>query len=196
MLTEIWPVSVPEGNSPCDNVRIECFSISEENARRANRYASTYTKVTKGDFKRLMVNGHVMMSNTQMEVDTNAKFVNLAHGKILINGLGLAMVVERLLQKEDVEHITIIEFDQRVIDLVAPQFEDNSRVTIIHDDAFTHKPKRGSYYDFVWHDIWQDLCADNIKEMQALHKKYARRSGWQGSWAKHLCKLLKNGHSI
>jgi spermidine synthase len=196
MNNNIWTVSVPDGKSPCNGVIIESFSISKEDAIVANRFATSYTRVSEGDFKRLLVNGEVMMSNTRMEVSTNTEFVEMAHGSILINGLGLGMVVEKLLENDKVKHVTIIEFDQRVIDLVSPQFESNSRVTIIHDDAFTHKPKRGSYYDYVWHDIWQDLCGDNLKEMKILHKKYSRRSGWQGSWAKHICKLLKKGYRI
>jgi hypothetical protein len=36
----------------------------------------------------------------------------------------------------------------------------------------------------VWHDIWLDLCTDNLEGMGKLHRKYGRRTDWQGSWEK------------
>lgn len=40
-----------------------------------------------------------------------------------------------------------------------------------------------SYYekykveDAVWHDVWDELCTDNLPQMHRLH----RRSDWRGS---------------
>jgi hypothetical protein len=191
-----WAVSVKDGISPCEKVKIESFSISKEAADKANIFTSRFTKLYPGDYKRLMVNNDVMMSNTEFEIQTNMEFVSLASGNILINGLGLAMILEKLLLKEDVNHVTVIEKDKRIIDLVGHQFENNNRVSIIHEDAFKFKPKRGTYYDYVWHDIWQFISGDNLAEMSKLHKKYYHRSGWQGSWAKDLCKLSSKGFKI
>ena len=32
------------------------------------------------------------------------------------------------------------------------------------------------------HDIWDDICLDNLETMATLHRKYGRRCDWQGSW--------------
>ena len=51
-------------------------------------------------------------------------------------------------------------------------------------DALEYKPPRGEQYDVVWHDIWPNICTDNLPEMHKLHRKYGRRCNWQGSWCR------------
>lgn len=191
-----WQVSTPDATSPCNKVKIETFTISEEEASRANIGANSYTRIKQGTYKRLMINNGVMMSNTNFEIKTNYEFVSNAKGNILINGLGLGMILEKILEKDEVKQVTVIEFDERVINLVGPTFKNDSRVTIIHANAFEYKPPKGSYFDFVWHDIWEFITADNLSEMTKLHRKYGKRSGWQGSWAKEFCKLARKGYMI
>ena len=67
---------------------------------------------------------------------------------------------------------------------------------IVQADAFTVKLPRPSLflhvprdtrYDVVWHDIWDNICADNLPEMHRLHRRYGRRCDWQGSWARWHC---------
>jgi len=67
-------------------------------------------------------------------------------------------------------------------------FKDDSRVEIIHADAFEYKPPKDVKYTCVWHDIWDDICGDNLPEMTKLHRKYGKKAIYQDSWCKHLCK--------
>ena len=53
-------------------------------------------------------------------------------------------------------------------------------------DALQFMP-RGMKFTVVWHDIWNHICSDNLPDMHKLHRKYGRRTDWQGSWARHLC---------
>lgn len=191
-----WPVSTPPCSSLDGRVRIVEFNVSDSEAMLNNIRSSGPMRIVPGTYKKLVIANEVVMSNTRMEIITNREFVLSAHGNVLINGLGLGMVVEQLLKKDRVEHITIIEKDQTVIDLVAPVFKNEERVTIIKACAFEYQPPKGVIYDFVWHDIWTYIHPNNLVEMTRLHRKYGKRSHWQGSWAKHLCQHIKKGGRI
>ena len=85
--------------------------------------------------------------------------------------------------------INVGEIAEDVIGLVAPYFEKDSRVQIIHDDALVWKPPKNTRYNAIWHDIWDNICADNLPQMHKLHRKYGRRTDWQGSWCRGLCEM-------
>lgn len=131
------------------------------------------------------------MSNTPAEIRDHENFINMATGDILINGLGLGMCVQALLEKDSVKSITVIEKEPDVIALVGPSITD-PRVTIINADAFEFEPTE--IYDYVWHDIWPDIHMNNLWDMERLYKKYSNFCAWQGAWALELCvKWLENG---
>jgi len=55
-------------------------------------------------------------------------------------------------------------------------------------DCLTWKLKRGMRFDYVWHDIWQDICGDNLEQMELLHRKFGKRCGSaQASWCRYEC---------
>lgn len=140
-----------------------------------------------GKYKSLAHNGFCVMSNTPMELRTNHQFVRRATGKVHINGLGLGVVLLAVLVKPAVESVTVVEKSSDVIALVAPSFAKFSNIlTIIHDDALTYKPPAKAKFQAVWHDIWNSICADNLDDMKLLHRRWARRTDWQGSWSRDL----------
>ena len=59
--------------------------------------------------------------------------------------------------------------------MVAPTYIQDKRIKIINEDAFEFKPPKDKRYDFVWHDIWDDICTDNLPEMTKLHRKYVKK---------------------
>lgn len=139
-----------------------------------------------GEYTRAMRNGVLVMSNTPSEMSDHYSPVLQAKGSCLINGLGIGMVLKNILLKPEVEDVTMIEISQDLIDIVSPHYQ-NDRVQFICADAFTYKPPKGKRYNMVWHDIWDYICGDNIPEMTKLHRKYGRRTDWQGSWCKYEC---------
>lgn len=185
-------VSVPDGVS--GPWRVESFDISEREAQFANVRAAIRgfrnMAVSPGNYKRLMRGHDVIMSNTDMEVRTHRIFVLKATGSILINGLGLGMALTAILRKPDVTDVTVVELSPDVIKLVGPTFASDPRVTIVEADAKTFVPPCGKVYDCVWHDIWDAIMRSNLKEMAFLHRRYAKRSRWQGSWAQQDCRDL------
>lgn len=138
----------------------------------------TYTKLTR--------NGVLIMSDTPAEMsDCVAPLIN-AKGSCLINGLGLGMILKNVLLKTEVTDVTIVEISQDLIDLISPHYKD-VRITYICEDAFKYNIPKGKKYQMVWHDIWDNICVDNLPEMTKLHKKYCKKTEWQGSWCKREC---------
>ena len=185
------PVDIPDGVSGDWSVRTFTVTKQDEELGRIRSIFSSSSRgryVPAGTYKGLYHHNRVVMSNTPDEIRDHASIFYRARGSVLVNGLGLGVILKMILEKpkgpEWVQHVTVVEISKDVINLVAPHIQAaySSRVTVIESDAFTYKPV--SKYDAVWHDIWNDICDDNRKEMGRLHRKYARRCTWQGSWSR------------
>jgi len=184
--------SVPEGQSGV--WKVEKFEISKEDARSYNLrnqiqlfQGRPYRPVEPGIFTRLMRNGTVVMSDTPAETEDLDWFAQNVIGNVLINGLGLGIAAEIALSKPLVSNVTVVEISEDVINLVGVPLsrkcpKDKSLVVIL-GDAFKWKPPKGVKYNTVWHDIWDNICSDNLVEMSKLRRKYCKRAQWQGFWA-------------
>jgi len=155
-----------------------------------------------------------LMSDTPVEVRDHVEFIRKAEGNILINGLGLGFALDACLfktrqqplpyyyisPKEErnikrrkpipiVEHATVIEISQELIDLVTPYYRQKypNRMAVICADALDYTFSNGQKFDAVWHDIWPTICEDNLPDMRKLHRKYGKRAKWQGSWCRWEC---------
>jgi spermidine synthase len=186
-MTRELEVIVPDGI--CGDFSVETYTVSEQDSRFSTFNRGDY--VPAGTYKRLMRGNTVVMSNTLMEVQTNMDFIRQAHGRVLINGLGLGMILNAILKKEVVTEVYVIEKYSEVITLVGPSFCWDQRVKIIQADALEYKPPKGIKFDCVYHDIWDYICSDNLVEMGKLHRKYGKLTKWQDSWQKELCKYYK-----
>jgi hypothetical protein len=138
--------------------------------------------VPPGEYTKLCNGSAVVMSDTPAEAHEHSRLWSHAQGSVLLNGLGLGFALSALLKHKEVSEITVIEKSSDVIALVEPHIR-NSRVTVINADAMEWRPKRGSWFDTVWHDIWTNICQDNKQQMTALRRAYARRCGWQSCWS-------------
>ena len=172
---------------------VSTFEVTKEDLAITNIRALLHPggrTINPGKYKRLTRNGHLVMSNTQAEIRDLFEFIYKAKqgGNILINGLGLGVALTAILESNNIKSVTVIEKSVDVIALVEPSFLHDKRVNIIHADAFEWKPPKGIRYSVVWHDIWDDICSDNLPEMAKLHRKYGRKTDWQGSWCKELCR--------
>lgn len=168
--------------------KLDTFEISKDKAvslvLRAAYTGSIDEFIPAGIYRRLSNGSDVVMSNTPMEIRTCQNFIERASGRVLINGLGLGMVLHAILQKSDVIHVTVIEKEQDVINLVAGSFANDPRVEIIHADAFEYCPPAGVTYNACWHDIWADFGTANLDQMDKLEGKYRDICEWQGSWGR------------
>ena len=143
--------------------------------------------ISEGKYARLMIGPTLMMSDTDMERSTNRIFVLKAKGNVLVAGLGLGLILFAIADKPQVEHVTVVEKYQDVVDLVGPAVKARlgDRLTIITADIFDWKPEKGVKFNTIYHDVWPTVNLDNLKEMTTLHRKFGRYlspGGWQSSW--------------
>lgn len=146
-------------------------------------------------FQVLMEDDIVKMSNMPEIVEDFKEFLSVAKGHILINGLGMGMCNVYLLKKDNVDSLTVIEYNKELIHLIAPFFEDNPKCTIIHADALEYIPPEGKLYDYVWHDIWTLQSASNVKDIESLKDKYNSIAHWQGAWREEACTRQLQEHN-
>ena len=128
----------------------------------------------------------MVMSDTPDEIRDHLGAIYMAKGRCLVVGLGIGMVAQAMLRKPEVEHVTIVEKSSDVIQLVGPWLTAKfpGRVTIVEADIFEWKPPKGERWTVAWFDIWDEICADNLPEMTTLHRRFARRVDWKGSWGR------------
>jgi spermidine synthase len=136
------------------------------------------------------------MSDTEAEIRDHLTIIYKAKGHVLIHGLGIGMVARTCLLKPEVASVTVVELQLDVIKLVGPWLEDiaakaNKRLTIIQGDAFTWKPPKEQKWDIVWHDVWNEICTDNLPQMSKLHRRFGKRCIWQDSWSRGLLQVYK-----
>ena len=149
--------------------KLEKFEIDSHNTR------AMLNGILPGKYIRLIHNGQCVMSDTDMEKESNLEFCINAHGDIIIGGLGIGMIVMAIQDEPEVNSITVIEKNQEVIDIVASQLNFNNKVKIICADVFEWKPEHGVKYDMAYMDIWNWINEDIYKEeMQPLKRKYAK----------------------
>jgi predicted membrane-bound spermidine synthase len=150
--------------------------------------------VPAGQYVRLLIDGSLVMSDTLMEQSSHLSFVYSARGDVLIAGLGIGMCVLAILDKENVDSVTVVEKNEDVIELIG-QYIQHEKLTIIHGDIFEWKPDKGVKYDTIWFDIWSDACTDNLTEIARLHQrgKFWKRStrSFMGSWKQEELRYMK-----
>lgn len=150
----------------------------------------------KGHYVKLLINNELVMSDTPMERRSNDGFVRNANGAVLVAGLGLGMVIQALLEKDNVMEILVIEKCQDVIDLVAPKFND-PRLKVVCADIFDFKLPKSKKFDVIYFDIWPDICTSNLDEISILHNKFKHSlnrenpKSFMDSWMKEYLKKKK-----
>lgn len=173
--------------------KVEHFEVSSSASRFSALRPGEF--VPEGKYARLYVGGTMMMSDTMLEHRTNYEFVRRAHGRVLIAGLGLGMVVHPLFAKDRGERVTsvcVVEKHADVIALVQPTLPAAAGVTVVHADIHTWEPPLAERWNTIYFDIWPNLCTDNLDVMTRLHRRYRKHldksdgAAWMGSWGREL----------
>jgi hypothetical protein len=196
------PVDVPVGR--CGKWAVERFTVSKDDAAIYNlRLALSgegARSIKPGTYTRLVgVNadgksfGDPMMSDTPAEMRDHWEPVHRAAGNVLLAGLGIGLVLQAILDKRGVSRVTVVEKDDAIITLVAPHYlaRYGGGLRVVHADINTWRPARGEFFDVVWFDIWSTLNTDNLKNMGALKRRFARCSTWRGCWGQEILRWHK-----
>jgi hypothetical protein len=180
-------VDVPEGT--LDGVTVKRFEVVGGSTDHfIHTLHAGARAVRPGVYTQLLRDGHLWMSDTTAERRDHKTplfcMYNWKARRVLVNGLGLGMIVNAALAIPSVEHIDVVEIDERVVKLVGPHYEKSGRVTVHVADAYEQAKRwpRGTRWDVGWSDIWPDLCTDNLADMARLNRSYARRCAWHGCW--------------
>ncbi|MHC1721017.1 MAG: hypothetical protein AB9844_10220 [Clostridiaceae bacterium] len=104
--------------------------------------------------------GKVWMSPAVSEIASMDCGIRKGHGKCLTLGLGIGMLPYLWLLKDEVESVTVVEFNQDVITLfdsyIRPQFRTNKKLEIIHGNALDYYNEEFlSQFDYIYADFWE-----------------------------------------
>ncbi len=191
-LTDLYPIPdygnivdvVPEGKQGI--AEVQHFDITPIEAKTHNREnQNPELHVSPGRFARLMLNGELNMSDTDMERKTNARFIHRARGNVLCFGLGLGLVLRPLLLKREVESIRIVEKEQDVLDIVGEHYGQR-KLKIVQGDAFTYETP--DKFNTIYFDIWGKLGSEQMfheqQELQVRYRQFLKHNGdnWMDSW--------------
>ena len=149
------------------------FELSHFEIGENNLYAM-FHGIPCGKFVRLLHNGSVVMSDTDMEKRTNANFVRNAHGNVLIGGLGIGLILLAIQDKPEVEKIVVVEKHREVIDLVKDQLPLNEKVEVVNADVWEYTPteKFNTIYMDIWNFINTDVYRDSMKPLIVRYRKF------------------------
>jgi hypothetical protein len=211
MADEWWrkyQVDIPEG--VVGNHRIVRFEMTEKEAKHANFMASFGSMgsgrgyIRPGWYTSLVrvsgPNGShsvTVMSDTPDEIRDHLDAIHEAErrgGIVRIHGLGIGMVAAAILELPNIERVDVVDISTDVEELVAPTLRARygDRFNLLIDNVMEQKPiKSETGYSVIWHDIWDNLCTDNLQEMATLHRRWARRTQWQGSWGREFLRYQR-----
>ncbi len=130
---------------------------------------------------------------------------------ILIGGLGLGILPAWLLNHGRAGRIDVIEIDPDIIELIArdpaawDHWASDPRLHVHLGDVHTWQPRErtgcalhpscamrgGIRWTAAWWDIWDCVSPGNLPSMHRLHRRFARRVGWQMSWERAECEAMR-----
>lgn len=130
---------------------------------------------TDVDLPVLVEGSKVWMSPAVSEIKSMGDGIEKGHGKCLTMGLGIGVLPYLWLLKDEVESVTVVEFNQDVIDLfekyIRPQFRTDKKLDIIHGDAFDfYNEEFLNRFDYVYADFWES-SGDGLELYTGLMKK-------------------------
>ncbi len=132
-------------------------------------------------FQTLHHKGAVVSDNNPASLDRHRHFLRNAKGRILISGLGLGSSLYEIIKSPEVEHVTIVEKEKHIIELVQPAFDAYAnKVKIIQGDIFKYRPKKKEAYDLVYHAIWNEKKDITPAVRATLTAIFEGHCTWQG----------------
>ena len=138
---------------PLDEIEVEKTNYREIS------HLGLFTK--KYPYLALVDKEGVWMCITPNEMNTMQPYVDKASGHVITFGLGLGYFAFMAMNKPDVNKVTIIEMDQKVIDIfnrnILPYFPHQEKIEIIKSEATAYlKNNDMSRYDFIYFDLWHN----------------------------------------
>lgn len=197
---ESWKVTVPPYDA--DGVVIERFEVTYEEANTSKLRAALNPQrgdrsVEAGMYTRLLVDGVLWMSDTPTEVRdhdyiddamTEVWAYDSEMPSMLIVGLGLGLVLRRVIMTYEIPEIDVVERDSRVIAAVGEHYQElaaQHEVSLrIHQaDINDWRPPRSACWDLGFFDIWANIDMADLPEVARLRRRFRPRLSRFEAWA-------------
>lgn len=139
-------------------------------------------------YARLLVDGHLWMTDAEFECATNRPILRAARGDVLIAGLGLGLILNPILVKKSVTSVTVVEINADVIALVAQHYLESDKLVIQRGDIYTWRTTKK--FDAIYFDIWPNVPneydAADIRKLKRRYAKSLNKGGWMGAWCEEM----------
>jgi hypothetical protein len=122
----------------------------------------------------LLKGNKTLMSSTMSLKEDYIPVIEKCSGKVLLSGLGLGIILEELVKKEDITKIIVVEKYQEVIDLVWDNINTN-KAEIICDDIFNYLDDIKEEFDWMYFDVWEDKSVKTHLDIVAPLRKKAQK---------------------
>ncbi|MGE5518129.1 MAG: hypothetical protein ACM31D_20185 [Bacteroidota bacterium] len=130
----------------------------------------------------LVRNGNAWMSMTPMELESQEIGVRLAHGHVVIFGMGMGWSAAVSALREQVTSVTVVELDEDVLALhrqldIFSQLPDwaAAKIRVEQGDAYRWTPRQP--VDLLMPDIWLPLVSDGrVEEVRRMQANVQARS--------------------
>jgi len=124
----------------------------------------------------------VWMSLSPMEVMSQMNGFHLAEGHVLIGGLGMGWLTQKVLQKPGVTQVTQVELDPDILSFFGePLVNDyGSKIRLVHADVWKYLDNSAlSRFDTILLDIWPGYTdARRDPNFRQLKKDHTRVWAW------------------
>ena len=164
-------VDIPENSSGDFSIK----KVTTNHIGGRDEPLDTYTILYKDGIENIM-------QDSTYEYNEHQPLWDNATGDVLIGGLGIGFVHQKLIDNSNVTTVTVIEKHQEVIDLVWDHCPKDNTFTLIHADIETWEPTQ--QYDVGWFDTWlTDHPSMSKDEYDAyINNKYENYCNWIGMW--------------
>ena len=116
----------------------------------------------------LISRDEIIMSLTPLEIEGCFESIKRAKGKVGVVGLGLGYYVQEIIKKPQVKEVIVYEKSKEIIELYNKSFNENPKVRIINEDAYTTKEED---FDFFFVDIYSyKLSLDVVRDYIRFNK--------------------------
>lgn len=161
----------------CEKVDFSSTDLMMINFRYMRDLGTDLWNVESGTYVRLFIKGELFMSDTPMELKSNAEMIQAANGRVFIGGLGIGLLLHNLKEKLDsgeITEIVVAENNKDVIDLVGPYYS-HPKIKIWNIDINSMKKNplfKGELFDTIYLDIWSRVGEDEYEEMKKLQRSF------------------------
>lgn len=142
------------------------------------------------------LNGEMIMHNGPQDIGLRGEleFLDDAHGRVLIGGLGFGLSPLLIAMKPNVTEVVVVELYQDVIDSFLAQGYNNPKITIVQGDIFTYVDK--APFDSGMVDIYALPEETIVPVIQNNKIKDFRWVWWRPYYIKWLAKNKFGIHSL